>query len=99
MLIRDWMGDGVEDNELARISSTIDAMIAADAAVGSSGDYAAQLMKNPKFSEFESRLSELHARMQKPPDPEREVKPVLIEAWEEACSIKRMMLDLGPKEV
>lgn len=101
LLIRDWQADGTDadDSELARVSSTIDAIIAADAADGASGNYAHQLAKmTPGFDEFQRRLAELHARMQEAPDPARPPKDVLIEVWEEACSMKRMLLNLGPNE-
>jgi len=100
LLIRDWLGNGAEDNELARVTSLLDRVIAADHADGSKGDYAKQLVKEtPRFDEYKQRLADLNQKMQQPPDPEEPLKKVFIAAWEEACNAKRMLLGLGPKEV
>lgn len=99
LLVRDWQADGADDNELARVSSTLDAVIAADAAEGASGNYGHQLAKiTPRFDEFRERLAAIHARMKEAPDPDRPAKEVLIETWKEACDAKRMLLELGPNE-
>jgi len=100
LVVRDWLADGAEDTELARVAATLDAAISADAADGASGDYAGQLAKTtPRFDGFRDSLADIYARMQEPPDSTRPLKTVLIETWEEACEAKRKLLDLSPGQV
>lgn len=100
MLVRDWMGDGKDDRELERVSATLDAVITADAAEGSLGDYQSHLVKaTPRFEEFQHCIANLHERMMQEPDPEQPFKRVLLETWKEALGAKRMLLRMEPNEV
>lgn len=100
LIIRDWEGDGKEDTELARVAAKLDAIILADLADGATGNYQKHLVQlTPGFDKFKATVAGLHARMKKHPDPDRELKEVLVEAWQEACSAKRELLGLGPGEV
>lgn len=100
LLVRDWLADGAADTELARVSATLDAIIAADAADGATGDYASHLVKaTPRFQEFKALTGDLYSQLQEPPDPQMPWKRALIALWEDACNAKRMLLGLGPKEV
>lgn len=96
VLVRDWLGDGnEEDNELARVSALIDELIDKEAAEHTGGNYVRHLASaTPGYSEFRERLAVLGSRFEEPPPAGASLKDAYGEVWREARQAKEALLGL-----
>lgn len=102
LLVRDWLGDGSEDEELARASRLLDDLLAREAKAPTHGDYSSHLVSaTPGHAEFCRRLAALHSRFNDKDWPPRDMpfNDACKEVWQEACDAKRALLGLCPGEV
>jgi len=93
ILIHDWLGDGVPDNELARVISVLDDAIAN----GMEGDYAGAIARAAAGHDtFKQNLANLMTIISEKPNLERSLSLMLKERWAEVISVKREFLGPGP---
>jgi len=101
LMVRDWLGIGAPDHELARVSRDLDALMAGvrDAAEDDPRDYVDRLVdSSPKHADFQRRLDDLHRILESEPPKETPLKAVLSRIWQEASHLKRDFLDLQSHE-
>jgi len=103
MLVRDWLGESVVDNELQRVQETLDAMLENNARTCTHADdvvsdYAGQLMAlTPGHDRFSHRLKVLQQQLDASPASEvSELRAAMRAVAAECNSIKKDLLGAAP---
>ncbi|CAJ1397494.1 unnamed protein product [Effrenium voratum] len=94
VLVRDWLGEGAEDQELLRVQKILEAVLQAD----TEGDYAACLARaTGGFNSWSARLQALGERLDgAPPTEADELRRIFREVSRECNDMKRELLGAAP---
>eukprot|EP00928_Gymnodinium_smaydae_P022654 TRINITY_DN18960_c0_g1_i2.p1 TRINITY_DN18960_c0_g1~~TRINITY_DN18960_c0_g1_i2.p1 ORF type:complete len:293 (-),score=29.06 TRINITY_DN18960_c0_g1_i2:89-967(-) len=86
-VVRDWKADREDDVELARVSATLDALIADSADLG--GDYASKLAQmTPGHGNFCKQLNTLRPLLEGKLRDGEKVERRIRQIWDRACKMK-----------
>jgi len=93
LLVRDWRGDRADDDELARVSTTLDSLLLPTE--GPAGHYARQLAQmTPGHDRFRGQIPVLRSlvdsKLQDGEKPDRRLR----QTWAQACKMKQELLGL-----